>query len=65
MIEFAKSYTDSRTGISYKLIGDYYLPDLIVSDVNPVTIGRFGRERLQLNQQRNRLIHLRVELHPR
>ena len=32
--------------ITYSKYGDYYLPDLVVSDEEPTTYGRFGRMRL-------------------
>jgi hypothetical protein len=35
--------TDEKTGISYTLHGDYYLPDLKVPE-NEYEIGRFGRK---------------------
>ena len=60
MNNFAKNYTDSKTGISYKLIGDYYLPNLIVSDVNPVTIGRYGRERLEYLKNNRRVLYINM-----
>ena len=60
MNDFAKNYTDSHTGISYKLIGDYYFPDLIVSDVNPGTIGRFGRERLEYLKNNRRVLYINM-----
>ena len=60
MNDFAKNYTDSHTGISYKLIGDYYLPNLIVSDANPGTIGRFGRERLEYLKNNRRVLYINM-----
>ena len=60
MNELAKNYTDDQTGISYKLVGDYYLPDLIVSDVSIETIGRFGRERLKYLKNHRRLLYINL-----
>ena len=60
MNNFAKNYTDSKTGISYKLIGDYYLPNLIDSDVNQGTIGRFGRERLEYLKNNRRVLYINM-----
>ena len=60
MNDFAKNYTDSQTGISYKLIGDYYFPDLIVSDVNQGIIGRFGCERLEYLKRNRRVLYINM-----
>ena len=60
MNELAKKYTDNQTGISYNLVGDYYLPDLIASDVNIGAIGRFGRERLEYLKKHRRLLYVNL-----
>ena len=57
MSELAMNYTDSKTGISYKLVGDYYLPDLKPPDLNIGTIGRFGRERLEYLRNHRRVLY--------
>ena len=57
MSELATNYTDSKTGISYKLVGDYYLPDLKPPDFNIGTIGRFGRERLNYLKNYRRVLY--------
>lgn len=33
--------------ITYSKYGDYYLPDLVLSEEEPATYGRFGRMRLK------------------
>ena len=60
MNELKKNYTDDQTGISYKLVGDYYLPDLIASDVSIGAIGRFGRERLKYLKNHRRLAYINL-----
>ena len=35
-------YTNDQTGISYTLVGDYYLPDLVLPEQEEYPIGRFG-----------------------
>ena len=35
-------FTNEQTGISYTLVGDYYLPDLTLSEEKQYEIGRFG-----------------------
>ena len=57
MSELLSNKTDERTGISYTLVGDYYLPDLIVPEISHNTIGRFGRERLNYLKNHRRVIY--------
>ena len=40
-------FTDERTGISYTLQGDYYLPDLASPNEKQVEIGIWGQRHLQ------------------
>ena len=40
-------FTDERTGISYTLQGDYYLPDLTLPAEKQVEIGVWGQRHLQ------------------
>ena len=40
-------FTDERTGISYALQGDYYLPDLALPAEEQVEVGIWGQRRLQ------------------
>lgn len=42
-MELQKHITDEKTGISYTLVGDYYLPDLKLPEQEQYEIGRFGR----------------------
>ena len=44
-MELKKHITDEKTGISYTLVGDYYLPDLRLPEQEEYEIGRFGRAR--------------------
>jgi len=36
---------DSKNGLDYTLVGDYYLPDLEIESSQP--IGKFGRARMK------------------
>ena len=40
-------FTDERTGISYTLQGDYYLPDLVLPAEEQVEIGIWGQRHLE------------------
>ena len=44
--EFKKEFTDKKTGISYTLVGDYYLPNLKLEQEEKITLNKYGRMRL-------------------
>ncbi len=44
--ELKKEFTDEKTGISYKLVGDYYLPNLTFEQEEKITLNKYGRMRL-------------------
>lgn len=41
-----KEFTDEKTGISYTLVGDYYLPNLILEQEEKITLNKYGLLRL-------------------
>lgn len=41
-----KEFTDEKTGISYKLVGDYYLPNLTLEPEEKITLNKYGLLRL-------------------
>ena len=42
MNNLKKHFTNEQTGISYTLVGDYYLPDLTLLEEKQYEFGRFG-----------------------
>ena len=44
--EFKKEITDEKTGISYTLVGDYYLPNLKLEQEEKVQLNKYGLLRL-------------------
>ena len=44
--ELPKTKTDERTGIEYHLEGDYYIPNLVISEQEKITLNKYGRMRL-------------------
>lgn len=44
--ELKKEYTDEKTGISYTLVGDYYLPNLTLEQEEKITLNKYGLLRL-------------------
>lgn len=47
--------------ITYSKYGDYYLPDLVVSDEEPTTYGRFGRMRLKYLKEHRRAAYINLK----
>ena len=46
-MELKKHITDEKTGISYTLCGDYYLPDLALPEEKYYELGRFDRAKFR------------------
>lgn len=42
MNNLKEHFTNEQTGISYTLVGDYYLPDLTLPEEKQGDVGRFG-----------------------
>lgn len=47
--------------ITYSKYGDYYLPDLVISDEEPTTYGRFGRMRLRYLKEHPRATYINLK----
>ena len=45
--ELEKEITDEKTGISYTLVGDYYLPNLKLEQEEKVQLNKYGLLRLE------------------
>ena len=45
--ELKESYIDETTGIEYKLVGDYYMPNLVFKLEEKITLNKYGRARLK------------------
>ena len=45
--ELKKEYINAKTGISYTLVGDYYLPNLVLEPEEKVILNKYGRMRLR------------------
>lgn len=41
-----ESYIDERTGIEYRLVGDFYIPNLVVKSEEKIILNKYGRLRL-------------------
>ena len=42
-----ENYTDKKTGISYTLKGDYYIPNLYFKEEEKIILNKYGRARLK------------------
>ena len=47
--------------ITYSKYGDYYLPDLAISEKEPATYGRFGRMQLQYLKEHRRATYINLK----
>ena len=45
--ELKESYIDEKTGIEYKLVGDYYMPNLVLKSEEKIILNKYGRARLK------------------
>jgi len=55
--ELKKEFTDEKTGISYTLVDDYYLPNLTLEQEEKITLNKDARMRLNYLKE-----HKKVEL---
>lgn len=47
--------------ITYSKYGDYYLPDLVLSEEEPATYGLFGRMRLKYLKEHRRVAYINLK----
>ena len=53
--ELKESYIDERTGIEYRLVGDYYLPNIALPKSRRTgNIGKYGRLRLKYLEEHHK-----------
>ncbi|MBR3805396.1 MAG: TnpV protein [Clostridia bacterium] len=55
-----KHIYNEQTGISYTLQGDYYLPDLVLSDEEEQSIGLWGQRHLRYIKQHRKVLYLNL-----
>lgn len=55
-MELQNHITDEKTGISYTLCGDYYLPDLSLPEEKFYDLGRFGRAKFRYLQKCHKVL---------
>jgi hypothetical protein len=52
--------SQQATDISYTLVGDYFLPDLLLPPDSSYTIGRYGREHLNYIKHNHRIEYMNL-----
>jgi hypothetical protein len=45
--ELKENYIDEKNGIEYRLVGDYYVPNLIFEKEEKIILNKYGRARLK------------------
>ncbi len=55
-----KNITNEQTGISYTLVGDYYLPDLALSAEKEYDIFGWGLRRLQYLKNHRKVLYVQL-----
>ena len=55
-MELQEHITDEKTGISYTLQGDYYLPDLSLPEQEYYNLGRFAKAKYRYMQNCHKVI---------
>lgn len=45
--ELKDRFIDKKTGIEYTLVGDYYLPNLVIEPQRKIDLNKYGRLRLE------------------
>lgn len=52
-----QQFSDKKTGISYTLQGDYYLPNLVIPTQKEETIGIWGQRHLRYIKQNRKILY--------
>ena len=45
--ELKESYIDEKNGTEYRLVGDYYVPNLILKKEEKIILNKYGKARLE------------------
>ena len=53
-------YTDEKTGISYTLQGDYYLPNLLLPVVENKPVGIWGQQHARYLKQNHKILYMNL-----
>lgn len=54
---------DEKTGLAYTLVGDYYIPNITLSEPDKRPVGMWGRKRLAYLKEHRPALYNRLVLH--
>ncbi len=52
--EIKENYINEKTGIEYKKVGDYFVPNIILEQKEKVILNKYGRVRLRFLKENKR-----------
>lgn len=52
--EIKENYINEKTGIEYKKVGDYFVPNIIIEQKEKVILNQYGRARLRFLKENKR-----------
>ena len=52
--EITENYINEKTGIEYKKVGDYFVPNIILEQKEKVILNKYGRVRLRFLKENKR-----------
>ena len=61
--ELKESYVDERTEIEYKLVGDYYLPNLVLEQEEKIILNKYGKLRLKFLKENKKAEYTIMFMH--
>lgn len=56
-MELKNQIVDEKTGLTYTLKGDYYIPNLVIPKDTNFTIGRYGKAHLRYIKEHNKVLY--------
>ena len=61
-MELKKEIVDEKTGITYTLKGDYYIPNIVKPKDTNYTIGRYGKAHLRYIKEHNKVLYTDLKI---
>ena len=61
-MELKNEIVDEKTGITYTLKGDYYIPNIVIQKDTNYTIGKYGKAHLRYIKEHNKVLYIDLKL---
>ena len=61
-MELKKEIVDEKTGITYILKGDYYIPNIVIPKDTNYTIGIYGKAHLRYIKEHNKVLYTDLKI---